>query len=119
MDAKHGRGYTAYKYRGGKPKTPISPNDATEGIQIGMSGSNGGSDNSDVSAAKRAFIVVGVAAAAAVSAATAAYVFWARQRASVSVAPQAETVQQLLDRCHDQVRSIEQRLAELTPTSMA
>ena len=115
MDAKLGRGYTAYKYRGGRP---VSPNNATEGLQTGMSGSNGGSDNNDVSAAKRAFIVVGVAAAA-VSAATAAYVFWARQRANVSVAPQAETVQQLLDRCHDQVRSIEQRMADLTPPSMA
>lgn len=76
--------------------------------------SNGGDNGA--SAAKRAIIVVGVAAAA-VSAATAAYVFWARQQRSVSVSPQAETVQQLLDRCHDQVRSIEQRLSELTPTT--
>jgi len=59
--------------------------------------------------AKRTYIVVGVVAAA-VSAATAAYIFWQRQRRLV---PQVETVQDLLDRCHAQVRSIEQRLGEL------
>lgn len=60
-------------------------------------------------AAKRAYIVVGVVAAA-VSAATAAYIFWQRQR---QLMPQVETVQELLDRCHAQVRTIEQRLGEL------
>lgn len=59
---------------------------------------------------KTSYIVVGVVAAA-VSAATVAYVFWARSRRMVSP---TETVQQLLDRCHDQVRSIEQRLTEAT-----
>ncbi|MBC8103670.1 MAG: hypothetical protein H7Z41_13925 [Cytophagales bacterium] len=63
----------------------------------------------DRSVMKQTYIVVGVVAAA-VSAATAAYVFWNRQRHLV---PQAETVQELLDRCHAQVKSIEQRLGEL------
>ncbi len=60
-------------------------------------------------AAKQAYIVVGVVAAA-VSAITAGYIFWKRQRHLI---PQSETVQDLLERCHAQVRSIEQRLGEL------
>ena len=63
---------------------------------------------------KPTYLVVGVVAAA-VSAATVAYIFWSRSR---HFSPQAESVQQLLDRCHDQVRAIEQRLGELTqPTA--
>lgn len=65
--------------------------------------------DNDLLAAKQTYIVVGVVAAA-VSAATAAYIFWNRQRHLV---PQSETVQDLLERCHSQVRSIEQRLGEL------
>jgi hypothetical protein len=63
----------------------------------------------DLLAAKQAYIVVGVVAAA-VSAATAAYIFWKRQH---RLAPQVESVQDLLAKCHAQVRSIEQRLGEL------
>jgi hypothetical protein len=65
--------------------------------------------DSDLLAAKQAYIVVGVVAAA-VSAATAAYIFWKRQH---RLSPQVETVQDLLERCHAQVRGIEQRLGEL------
>lgn len=57
----------------------------------------------------KTYIVVGVVAAA-VSVATAAYIFWSRSR---HLAPHVETVQDLLDRCHDQVRDIERRLGEL------
>jgi hypothetical protein len=57
----------------------------------------------------KGYLVMGVVAAA-VSAATAAYIFWSRSR---HMAPPVETVQELLDRCHDQVRDIEQRLNEL------
>jgi len=57
----------------------------------------------------KAYLIVGVVAAA-VSAATAAYIFWSRSR---QFGPQVETVQDLLDRCHDQVREIEERLGEL------
>ena len=59
--------------------------------------------------ARRTYIIVGVVAAA-VSAATAAYILRHRAR---GVSPHIESVQQLLDRCHDQVRSIESRLGEL------
>ena len=59
--------------------------------------------------AYRAYIIVGVVAAA-VSAATAGYIFWSRSR---HLAPHVETVQDLLDRAHDQVRDIEQRLNDL------
>lgn len=78
------------------------------------SGKSGNDDNG--AAAKRAYLVVGVAAVA-VSAATAAYILWSRSKTEVSV--QAETVQQLLDQCHNQVRSIEQRLAELNGATAA
>ena len=77
-----------------------------------------GLDNASRASAKRAYIVMGVAAAA-VSAATAAYVLWSRQRAIAAASAQAESVQQLLDRCHDQVRSIEQRLGEIRPPASA
>jgi uncharacterized membrane protein len=69
-----------------------------------------GSSDTNGSEAKRAFLIVGVVAAT-VSAATAAYIFWRHQRRLV---PQVETVQDLLDRCHSQVRSIERRLSELS-----
>jgi hypothetical protein len=58
---------------------------------------------------KQAYMVVGVVAAT-VSAATAAYVFWSRSR---RIRSSNETVEDLLGRCHDQVRLIEQRLGEL------
>lgn len=61
----------------------------------------------------KTYLIVGVVAAT-VSAATAAYVFWSRSR---HLSPHAETVQDLLDRCHDQVRDIERRLGELHATS--
>ena len=64
---------------------------------------------------KRTYIVVGVVAAA-VSAATAAYIFYVRSR---QLAPHIDSVQQLLDRCHDQVQSIEKRLGELHTGAMA
>jgi hypothetical protein len=69
--------------------------------------------NTDFSG-KRAYIVVGVVAAA-VSAATAAYIIYSRaQRSTTGV----DSVQNLLDRCHDQVRSIEQKLSDLNPGSL-
>ncbi len=57
---------------------------------------------------RKAYMMVGVVAAA-VSAGTAAYVFWSRNRRSSSG---IESVDSLLDRCHDQMRVIEQRLGE-------
>lgn len=65
--------------------------------------------NSTAAPPYKVYLLVGVAAAT-VSAATAAYIFWARAR---HLGPQAETVQDLLDRCHDQVREIEERLGDL------
>jgi hypothetical protein len=50
------------------------------------------------------------AVAAVVSAATVAYVFYSRAK---HLKPQVETVQQILDRCHDQVRVIEEKLGQL------
>lgn len=64
-------------------------------------------------AAKRTYIIVGIAAAATAAAAT-AYVFWKRSHV---LSPQSETVQQLLDRCHTQIRSIEHRLSDLTSST--
>ena len=84
--------------------------EATEINQSGVSAAS--------TSAKKAYIVMGVAAAA-VSAATAAYVLWSRQKAINVASVQAESVQQLLDRCHDQVRSIEQRLGEIKPPSVS
>ena len=57
----------------------------------------------------KTYLIVGIVAAT-VSAATAAYIFWSRSR---QIGPNAESVQELLDRCHDQVRAIEQRLGDL------
>lgn len=57
----------------------------------------------------RSYLVVGIVAAA-VSAATAAYIFWSRSRHLV---PHVETVQELLERCHNQVKSIEQQIGDL------
>ena len=59
--------------------------------------------------AKTTYIVVGVVAAA-VSAATAAYIIWSRNR---SLAPQVESVQDLLEQAHDKMRQIEQKLGDL------
>ncbi len=55
-------------------------------------------------------MVAGVVAAA-VSAGTAAYVVWARHR---RLTDGGESVDSLLDRCHDQMRLIEQRMGELS-----
>lgn len=60
---------------------------------------------------KKAFWVVGVVAAT-VSAATAAYFIWTHGK-KAGVAAAADTVEDLLDRCHDQVKQIEQRLGEI------
>ena len=54
---------------------------------------------------KKAYWVVGIVAAT-VSAATAAYLIWSRgKQAGVSAA--SDSVEDLLDRCHDQVKRIE------------
>ena len=58
----------------------------------------------------KTFLLVGVVAAA-VSAATVAYVYWWRNR---HIAPHVASVQELLDRCHTQVRDIERQVTELT-----
>ncbi|GAB4462770.1 MAG: hypothetical protein OHK0029_30260 [Armatimonadaceae bacterium] len=62
---------------------------------------------------KAAIITVGVVAAV-VSAATVAYVFWWRSR---HLTPKVESVQQLLDRCHTQVRDIQEKLGELSASA--
>jgi|GEM_PF-6620757 hypothetical protein len=59
---------------------------------------------------KITLITVGVVAAV-VSAATVAYIFWRR---SQHLPPQVESVQQLLDRYHEQVRHLQDRLDELS-----
>ena len=65
--------------------------------------------NPDSNSAYRAYLMVGVVAAV-VSAATAVYIFRTRTR---PFAPQVETVQDILDRCRDQVRDIEQDMSDL------
>lgn len=61
--------------------------------------------------AKRTYWIMGVVAAT-VSAATAAYLIWNHSRkAGVSAA--TDSVEELLDRCHDQVQRMEQRLGEM------
>ncbi len=60
---------------------------------------------------KKAYWVVGIVAAT-VSAATAAYFIFSRgKQAGVDAA--SDTVEELLDRCNDQVKRIEQRLGEI------
>lgn len=59
--------------------------------------------------AYRAYLMVGIVAAV-VSAATAVYIFRSRMR---PFSPQVETVQDILDRCRDQVRDIEQHMSDL------
>ena len=59
---------------------------------------------------KQTYMLVGIAAAS-VAATVTAYVLIARQR---QVTVKVDSVQDLLDRCHAQVRSIEGRLGELT-----
>ena len=67
--------------------------------------------------AKKTYWVVGVVAAT-VSAATAAYLIWNHsRRASVSAA--TDSVEELLDRCHDQVQRIEKRLGEIPSAAQA
>jgi len=68
-----------------------------------------GTDSPAAGSPKTTYIVVGVVAAA-VSAATAAYIIWSRNRA---LAPQVETVQDLLEQAHDKMRQIEQKLGDL------
>lgn len=60
---------------------------------------------------KKAYWVVGIVAAS-VSAATAGYLIWARGR-HAGVAAAADSVEELLDRCHDQVKRIEQRMGDI------
>lgn len=67
------------------------------------------------STAKQTYIVVGVVAAA-LSAATAGYFFYQRSR---KLAPKLETVQNLLDRCHDQVLTIEKRLGDFASNAIS
>jgi hypothetical protein len=62
---------------------------------------------------RKAYVVAGVFAAA-VSAGTAAYVLWSRHRKAVE---SGESVDSLLDLCHDQMRLIEQRLGEISPAA--
>ena len=57
----------------------------------------------------KTYVTVGVVAAVA-SAATAALIFWNRSR---HTKVHLETVEELIDRCHDQVKSIENRLGEI------
>jgi len=57
-----------------------------------------------------AILVVGVVAAV-VSAATAVFIL--RSRSRQQLAPHAESVQEILERCRDQVRDIEEHLSEL------
>jgi hypothetical protein len=60
---------------------------------------------------KKAYWVVGIVAAT-VSAATAGYLIWSRgKRSGSNVA--SDTVEDLIDRCHDQVKRIEKRLGEI------
>ena len=62
-------------------------------------------------ASKKAYLAIGIVAAT-VSAATAAYLIWTRgKQAGVEAA--SDTVEDLLDRCHDQVKRIEQRLGDV------
>lgn len=58
-------------------------------------------------------IIVSVVAAV-VSAATVAYFFWRR---SQDLTPRVHSVQQLMDRCHDQLRDLHHRLDELSPAA--
>ena len=60
---------------------------------------------------KQTYLIVGIAASAMAAAAT-AFVIISRQR-RLSAAAAADTVQELLDRCHLQVRNIESKLGEL------
>ena len=59
---------------------------------------------------KQTYVLISIAAAS-VAATVTAYVLLARQQ---RVAVKVDSVQDLLDRCHDQVRSIEGRLGELS-----
>jgi hypothetical protein len=59
---------------------------------------------------KQTVLLVSVVAATMAATAT-AYYFLSRNR---RVIVKAESVQDLLDRCHDQVRNIETRLGELS-----
>lgn len=59
---------------------------------------------------KKAYWVVGIVAAT-VSAATAAYLIWSRGK-QAGVFAASDSVEELLDRCHDQVKRIEQRMGD-------
>lgn len=56
-------------------------------------------------------LVIVSVVAAVVSAATVAYFFWRR---SQELTPRVHSVQQLMDRCHDQLRDLHHRLDELS-----
>ena len=56
-------------------------------------------------------LVIVSVVAAVVSAATVAYFFWRR---SQDLTPRVHSVQQLMDRCHDQLRDLHHRLDELS-----
>ena len=81
--------------------------------RLGAFGRTGGF--CDVGEYPEGYVMVGVVAAA-VSAGTAAYVFWSRNRRSSTG---IESVDSLLDRCHDQMRVIEQRLGEFPSAANA
>jgi hypothetical protein len=61
----------------------------------------------------KTYVTVGVVAAVA-SAATAALIFWNRSRQGKG---HLESVEDLIDRCHDQVKSIENRLGDIVATA--
>lgn len=65
--------------------------------------------NPGSSPAFTAYLVVGIVAAV-VSAATAVLIFRSRSR---ELTPQVESVQEILDRCRNQVRDIEEHMSEL------
>ena len=63
-------------------------------------------------ASKKAYWVVGIVAAT-VSAATATYIICCRGKQAGVVAA-SDSVEELLDRCHDQLKRIEQRMGEFS-----
>ena len=63
----------------------------------------------------KTYIVVAVAAAV-VSALTAAYIL---QRRGLLTRPQVVTVQEMLEKCHDQVRQIETKLDDLRASGLS
>jgi hypothetical protein len=60
----------------------------------------------------KTYVTVGVVAAVA-SAATAALIFWNRSRQGSGQLGGIESVEDLIDRCNSQVKSIESRLGDI------